>query len=40
MAQVKFVQEDMREAMLDISGQDIMTADKVNYACQCVCSAR
>lgn len=29
MAQVKFVQEDLREAMIDISGQDIMTADKV-----------
>ena len=29
MAQVKFVQEDMREAMFDVSGQDIMTADKV-----------
>ncbi len=29
VAQVKFVQEDMRATMLDISGQDIMTADKV-----------
>lgn len=29
MAQVKFVQEDMREAMFDVAGQDIMTADKV-----------
>jgi regulator of protease activity HflC (stomatin/prohibitin superfamily) len=29
MAQVKFVQEDLRETMIDISGQDIMTADKV-----------
>jgi hypothetical protein len=29
MAQVKLVQEDMREAMFDMAGQDIMTADKV-----------
>jgi regulator of protease activity HflC (stomatin/prohibitin superfamily) len=29
MAQVKFVQEDMRETVLDIAGQEIMTADKV-----------
>jgi regulator of protease activity HflC (stomatin/prohibitin superfamily) len=29
MAQVKFVQEDLREAMVDIAGQEIMTADKV-----------
>jgi regulator of protease activity HflC (stomatin/prohibitin superfamily) len=29
VAQVKLVPQDMREAMLDITGQDIMTADKV-----------
>ncbi len=29
VAQVKFVQEDLREAMFDVAGQDIMTADKV-----------
>lgn len=29
MAQVKFIQEDMRETVLDVAGQDIMTADKV-----------
>jgi hypothetical protein len=29
MAQVKFVQEDLREAMFDVAGQGIMTADKV-----------
>jgi regulator of protease activity HflC (stomatin/prohibitin superfamily) len=29
VAQVKFVQQDMREAMFDVAGQDIMTADKV-----------
>jgi regulator of protease activity HflC (stomatin/prohibitin superfamily) len=29
MAQVKFIQEDLREAMVDVAGQDIMTADKV-----------
>ncbi len=29
VAQVKFLQEDLREAMFDVSGQDIMTADKV-----------
>ncbi len=28
-AQVKLVQLDLREAMLDVAGQDIMTADKV-----------
>ena len=29
MAQVKFVQEDLRETMIDVAGQEIMTADKV-----------
>ncbi len=27
VAQVKFVQQDLREAMLDVAGQDIMTSD-------------
>jgi regulator of protease activity HflC (stomatin/prohibitin superfamily) len=40
MAQVKFVQEDMREAMLDISGQDIMTADKVTLRMNAIVNYR
>ena len=40
MAQVKFVQEDMREAMLDISGQDIMTADKVTLRVNAIVTYR
>jgi regulator of protease activity HflC (stomatin/prohibitin superfamily) len=40
MAQVKFVQEDMREAMIDISGQDIMTADKVTLRTNAIVNYR
>jgi regulator of protease activity HflC (stomatin/prohibitin superfamily) len=40
MAQVKFVQEDMREATLDISGQDIMTSDKVTLRVNAVVNYR
>jgi len=40
MAQVKFVQEDMREAMFDVTGQDIMTADKVTLRMNAVVTYR
>ncbi|MBX7166833.1 MAG: slipin family protein [Pirellulales bacterium] len=40
MAQVKCVQEDMREAMFDVSGQDIMTADKVTLRMNAVVTYR
>jgi regulator of protease activity HflC (stomatin/prohibitin superfamily) len=40
MAQVKFVQEDMRETMIDISGQEIMTADKVTLRMNAVATYR
>lgn len=40
VAQVKFVQEDMREAMFDVSGQDIMTADKVTLRMNAVATYR
>ena len=40
MAQVKFVQEDLREAMIDIAGQEIMTADKVTLRMNAVVTYR
>jgi regulator of protease activity HflC (stomatin/prohibitin superfamily) len=40
LAQVKFVQEDMREAMFDVTGQDIMTADKVTLRMNAVVTCR
>jgi regulator of protease activity HflC (stomatin/prohibitin superfamily) len=40
MAQVKFVQEDVREAMFDVAGQDIMTADKVTLRLNAVVTYR
>ena len=40
MAQVKFVQEDLREAMFDVAGQDIMTADKVTLRMNAVVTYR
>ena len=40
MAQVKFVQQDMREAMFDVAGQDIMTADKVTLRMNAVVTYR
>ena len=40
LAQVKFVQEDMREAMFDVAGQDIMTADKVTLRMNAVVTYR
>jgi regulator of protease activity HflC (stomatin/prohibitin superfamily) len=40
VAQVKFVQEDLREAMFDVSGQDIMTADKVTLRMNAVVTYR
>jgi regulator of protease activity HflC (stomatin/prohibitin superfamily) len=40
MAQVKFPQEDMREAVLDVSGQEIMTADKVTLRMNAVVTYR
>ncbi|MEX2119248.1 MAG: slipin family protein [Pirellulales bacterium] len=40
MAQVKCVQQDLREAMLDISGQEIMTADKVTLRLNAVVTYR
>ncbi len=40
MSQVKFVQEEMREMMLDISGQDIMTADKVTLRMNAIVNYR
>ena len=40
MAQGKFVQEDLREAMFDVAGQDIMTADKVTLRMNAVVTYR
>lgn len=40
MAQVKFVQEDLREAMFDVAGQDIMTADKVTLRMNAIVTYR
>ena len=40
MAQVKFVQDDLREAMFDVAGQDIMTADKVTLRLNAVVTYR
>ena len=40
MAQVKLVQQDMREAMFDVAGQDIMTADKVTLRVNAVATYR
>jgi regulator of protease activity HflC (stomatin/prohibitin superfamily) len=40
VAQVKFIQEDMREAMFDVSGQDVMTADKVTLRMNAVVTYR
>jgi SPFH domain / Band 7 family len=40
MAQVKFVQEDMRETMFDVAGQDIMTADKVTLRMNAIVTYR
>lgn len=40
VAQVKFVQEDMREAVFDVTGQDIMTADKVTLRVNAVVTYR
>jgi regulator of protease activity HflC (stomatin/prohibitin superfamily) len=40
LAQVKFVEEDMREAMFDVAGQDIMTADKVTLRMNAVVTYR
>lgn len=40
LAQVKFVQEDLREAMFDVAGQDIMTADKVTLRMNAVVTYR
>jgi regulator of protease activity HflC (stomatin/prohibitin superfamily) len=40
LAQVKFAQEDMREAMFDVAGQDIMTADKVTLRMNAVVTYR
>lgn len=40
VAQVKFVQEDLREAMFDVAGQDVMTADKVTLRLNAVVTYR
>ena len=40
MAQVKFVQEDIREAMFDVAGQNIMTAEKVTLRMNAVVTYR
>jgi regulator of protease activity HflC (stomatin/prohibitin superfamily) len=40
LATVKFVQEDLREAMFDVAGQDIMTADKVTLRMNAVATYR
>jgi hypothetical protein len=40
MAQVKFVQVDTREAMFDVAGQDIMTADKVTLRMNAIVTYR
>lgn len=39
-AEVKLVQEDLRAAMFDVSGQDIMTADKVTLRLNAVVTFR
>lgn len=40
MAQLKFVQIDLREAMFDVAGQDIMTADKVTLRMNAIVTYR
>jgi regulator of protease activity HflC (stomatin/prohibitin superfamily) len=40
MARVKFVQEDLREAMFDVAGQEIMTLDKVTLRLNAVVTYR
>ena len=40
MAEVKFVQVDLREAMFDVGGQEIMTADKVTLRLNAVVTYR
>lgn len=40
LAQVKFVQEDLREATFDVVGQDIMTGDKVTLRMNAVATYR
>ena len=40
MAQVKVVMQDMREAMIDIAGQDILTADKVTLRVNAIATCR
>jgi regulator of protease activity HflC (stomatin/prohibitin superfamily) len=40
VAGVKFVQADLRETMIDVSGQDIMTADKVTLRLNAVATYR
>ena len=40
MATVKFLREDMREAVFDVCGQDIMTADKVTLRMNAVVTYR
>jgi regulator of protease activity HflC (stomatin/prohibitin superfamily) len=40
VAQVKVVTQDLREAMLDVAGQDILTADKVTLRVNAVATCR
>jgi regulator of protease activity HflC (stomatin/prohibitin superfamily) len=40
MAQVKFVKEDLREAMFDVASQDIMPGDKVTLRMNAVFTYR
>lgn len=40
LASVKFVQQDLRETMVDIAGQDIMTGDKVTLRMNAVVTYR
>jgi regulator of protease activity HflC (stomatin/prohibitin superfamily) len=40
VAQVKVVAQDMREAMLDVAGQDILTADKVTLRVNAIATYR
>ena len=40
VAQVKLVQQDMRETMFDVAGQDIITADKVTLRVNAVATSR
>jgi regulator of protease activity HflC (stomatin/prohibitin superfamily) len=40
MATLKFLQEDMRESMFDVAGQDIMTADKVTVRMNAIVTFR